>query len=115
MIACYAVYSHPAVVNVFMKRLRTCKNIVHAWDSAWMMNRGDAGVRDVIVHSMVEKRVFNTQFVTGKNMKQIFTSGVTSRNTMRSKNLHMFLTSARTYSRVDVTANDNCRIHIYGV
>ena len=80
-----------------------------------MKNRGDAGVRDVIIHSMFEKRVFNTQFVTGKNMKQIFTSGVTSRNSMRSKNLHVFLASERIYSCVDVTADDNCCIHIYGV
>jgi hypothetical protein len=52
-----------------MKRLRACKNIVHAWDSAWMMDRGDADVRGVVVHSIFKKRIFNTQFVTGENMK----------------------------------------------
>jgi hypothetical protein len=69
VIARHTMESHLAVVNVFMKRLRACKNIVHAWDSAWMMDRGDADVRGVVVHSIFKKRIFNTQFVTGENMK----------------------------------------------
>ena len=115
VIARHTVWCHLAIMNMFMKRLRACKNIVHAWYPMWIMNSEDAGVCGIVFLTMLEKSVFDTQFVTCYNMKQVFTSGVASWDTMWSKYLHVFLASARAYPCVGFTTHDNICIYIDGV
>ncbi len=97
---------HFVVVDMFLE---------HAWDTVWMMNRGDAGVRKIVLLPMIEKRVLNLQLVACKSMKQVFSLGITCGDSIRPEYLHVFFASARAYPCVDVATDDDHCIRVDGV
>jgi hypothetical protein len=88
---------------------------MHAGNSVQMVFCGDASVRDVILFSVVKEGVFNLQFVRRKDMGQILTSVITSRDSIWSKHSHMFLAGVDAYPCIDVSANDDLCIRVDGV
>jgi hypothetical protein len=80
-----------------------------------MMFCGDASIRSIILLLVIEKAVFNLQFVSRKDMDQILALGITLWDSIWSKHLHMFLAGVYAYLCIDVSADDDLCICVNGV
>jgi hypothetical protein len=69
VIAGNAMENHLAVMDAFVQRLGTGKDVMHAGDSMGIVGGGKTGVCGIFLGPVVEEGVFHSQSVGCKNME----------------------------------------------
>ncbi len=91
-----------AVTYSLVKGLRARKNVMLAWNAAWVKGGGNTGVSDIVLWCVIEKRILDSHIVTAKDVDKVLAVCVALRYAIWSEDLIMFVTSPCADTSIDV-------------
>jgi hypothetical protein len=106
--------NHSAVMDAFVQRLGTGKDVMHAGNSMGMMGGGKTGVRGIFLRPVVEESVLHLQSVGCKNMEKVTASNIASCNAIWTQYFFVFVVGTHINSCVNVTTHDNLCVWVNG-
>ncbi len=103
-----------AVMDAFVQRLGTGKDVMHSGNSVGMVGGGETGVCGMFLGLVVEEGVFHSQSVGCKNMEKVIASNIASFNAIWSQYLFVFVAGTHANPCINVTAHYNLCVWVNG-